>query len=410
MTDTAVIIGAGHVAGQAVASLRQGGFTGHVVLVGEEPYLPYQRPPLSKKFLAGELDMERLFLRHEHFYPEHGVELRLGTRAERIDRQRREVHLSSGAKIGYDRLLIAIGSQARHLHAPGADLPGIFYLRNIDDVRRIQTRWAPGKRLVVIGGGYIGLEVAAVATTHGLKVTVIEIADRLMGRTVAPAVSAFYEEAHRNAGVDIRCNTAVTEFRAAGEGLTVICDGGTEVPADLVLAGIGILPNTQLASDAGLACENGILVDEHCRTSDPRVFAAGDCTNHPNSLLGRRLRLESVQNAQEQAKTAAAAICGNALPYAQIPWFWSDQYDLKLQIVGLATDYTSAVVRGDPKTRSFMVFYFSDDRLIAVDAVNCPREFMISKKLVAQGARLAPDAVADVRIDFKTLAGGADRG
>jgi 3-phenylpropionate/trans-cinnamate dioxygenase ferredoxin reductase subunit len=225
-----------------------------------------------------------------------------------------------------------------------------------------------------------------------------------MGRTVAPTVSEFYAEAHRQGGVDVRCNTAVTEFRAAGTGLTVVCDGGTEVPADLVLAGIGILPNTQLADQAGLACENGILVDEHCRTSDPRVFAAGDCTNHPNSLLGRRLRLESVQNAQEQAKTAAAAICGNPVPYAQIPWFWSDQYDLKLQIVGLATDYTTAIVRGDPAERSFMVFYFADDRLIAVDAVNSPREFMISKKLVAQGARLAPEDVADVRIDFKTLA------
>jgi 3-phenylpropionate/trans-cinnamate dioxygenase ferredoxin reductase subunit len=405
MTDTVVIVGAGHVAGQAVASLRQGGFAGRLVLVGEEPYLPYQRPPLSKKFLAGELDMERLFLRHEHFYPEHGVELRLGTRAERIDRQRRQVHLSGGDRLEYDRLLLAIGSQARYLHAPGADLPGIFYLRNIEDVRRIQKRWAPGKRMVVIGGGYIGLEVAAVAVTHGLKVTVIEIADRLMARTVAPAVSEFYEDAHRKAGVDVRCNTAVTEFRAAGEGLTVICDGHTELPADLVIAGIGILPNTLLADEGGLACENGILVDEHCRTSDPRVFAAGDCTNHPNSLLGRRLRLESVQNAQEQAKTAAAAICGNPVPYAQIPWFWSDQYDLKLQIVGLATDYSAAVVRGNPAERSFMVFYFDGDRLMAVDAVNSPREFMMSKKLVAQGARLAPDDVADVRIDFKTLAG-----
>lgn len=404
MTDTVVIVGAGHVAGQAVASLRQYGFAGRIVLVGEEPYLPYQRPPLSKNFLAGELDIERLFLRHEHFYTEHNVELRLGIRAERIDRQRRQLVLSGGERLGYDRLLLAVGSEPRHLHVPGAHLPGVFYLRTIADVRAIQSRWAPARRLLVIGGGYIGLEVAAVATTHGLQVTVIEIAERVMERTVAPAVSAFYEDVHRKAGVDVRCNTAVTELRNEGDGLVAVCEGGAWVYADLVLVGIGILPATALAEEAGLACENGILVDEHCQTSDPHIFAAGDCTNHPNRLLGRRLRLESVQNAQEQAKTAAAAICGQPVPYAQIPWFWSDQYDLKLQIVGIPSDYTSAVVRGNPPERSFMVFYFAGEKLIAVDAVNSPREFMISKKLVAQGARLSPEAVADTRIPFRELA------
>jgi 3-phenylpropionate/trans-cinnamate dioxygenase ferredoxin reductase subunit len=405
MSDTVVIVGAGHVAGQAIASLRQGGFTGRLVLIGDEPYLPYQRPPLSKKFLAGELEVDRLFLRHEHFYPEHNVELRLAMRVDRIDRDRRQLHLSDGDRLGYDRLLLAVGSDVRRIHVPGSDLPGIFYLRSIADVRRLQTRWGPGRRLVVVGGGYIGLEVASVAATHGLAVTVIEIADRLMARTVAPAISEFYEKTHRDAGVDIRCNTAVTEFRAAGDRLDVVCDGAV-LAADLVLVGIGIKPAVELADAAGLACEDGILVDEHCLTSDPRIFAAGDCTNHPNSLLGRRLRLESVHNAQEQAKTAAAAICGNPVPYAQIPWFWSDQYDLKLQITGLAADYTQAVVRGDPSKRSFMVCYFNGDRFIAMDAVNSPREFMISKKWIAQGVRLSPDAVADTRVAFKDLKAG----
>lgn len=405
MPDTVVIVGAGHVSGQAIATLRQGGFSGRLVLVGEEPYLPYQRPPLSKKFLAGELDMERLFLRHEHFYPEHRVELRLATRVERIDRASRRVHLSAGDTLVYEKLLLATGSEVRKLPVPGSDLPGIFYLRNIDDVRRIRRRWAAGQRLLVVGAGYIGLEVAAIAVSHGLKVTVVEVADRVMGRVVAPVVSEFYERVHRQAGVDIRCRTTIREFRGGAERLTAVLGSGEELAADLVLIGIGVRPRTDIAAAAGLHCDNGIVVDEFSRTSDPDIFAAGDCTNHPNPLLGRRLHLESVHNAQEQAKTAAAAICGHPVPYAQVPWFWSDQYDLKLQISGLSDGHDQVVMRGDPATRSFCAFYFRGDRLIAMDAVNSPREFMLSKKLIAQGARLAPAAVADTTIAFKHLAG-----
>ncbi len=403
MSDTVVIAGAGQAAAQAVVTLRHGGFTGHIVLAGEEPYLPYQRPPLSKKFLAGELDQERLFLRHEHFYAEHRVDVRLGVRVESIDRARNTVRMR-GADVPYHRLLLATGSEVRRLPIAGHELPGVHYLRTIDDVHAIRPAFRRGRRLVVIGAGYIGLEVAAVAATTGLEVTVVEIADRVMARVVAPPVSRFYLQAHQDAGVRFRLETGVTEIRRAGESLSLECTRGPPLAADLVVIGIGILPATRLAEEAGLECNGGIVVDEFCATSDPRIFAAGDCTNHPNALLGRRLRLESVHNAQEQGRTAALSILGRPEAYAQVPWFWSDQFDLKLQIAGLAEHYTSTAIRGDMAARSFAAFYFAGERLIAVHAVNSPREFMLSKKLIARGACLDPSAVADVGIPFKDLA------
>jgi 3-phenylpropionate/trans-cinnamate dioxygenase ferredoxin reductase subunit len=260
---------------------------------------------------------------------------------------------------------------------------------------------------VVIGAGYIGLEVAAVAVTAGLKVTVVEIADRVMGRVVSPPLSRFYEQVHRTAGVRFRLQTGITEIRESADGLQVVCTQGEDLSADLVVIGVGILPTTALAEDAGLSCDNGIIVDEFCRTGDPCIYAAGDCTNHPNTLLGRRLRLESVHNAQEQGKAAALSILGKPEAYAQVPWFWSDQFDLKLQITGLADGYTTMVIRGDTDGRSFAAFYFADKRLIAVHAVNSPREFMLSKKLIAQGAHLDADAVADSSVPFKDLAEAA---
>jgi 3-phenylpropionate/trans-cinnamate dioxygenase ferredoxin reductase subunit len=404
MTDTVVIAGAGQAAAQAIITLRHGGYAGDIVLVGEEPWIPYQRPPLSKKFLAGELELERLHLRPEQFYSDNRVELRLGTRVEAIDRVARTVRIDGGA-LAWDRLLLATGSHARRLEVPGADLPDVHYLRTVDDVHGIRRTFRRGLRMVVIGGGYIGLEVAAVAVASGLEVTVVEVADRLMARVVAPAISRFYLDAHRDAGVGFRLETGVTEVRpAAGGGCEVLLTGGETLGADVVVIGIGILPTTALAESAGLDCANGILVDELCRTSDPRIYAAGDCTNHPSPLLGRRLRLESVHNATEQGKTAALDMLGRPEPYAQVPWFWSDQYDLKLQMTGLAEQYTAMVLRGDPASRAFAAFYFDGERLIAVHAVNSPREFMLSKKLIAQGARLDPAAVGDVRIPFKELA------
>ncbi len=409
MPDTVIIAGAGQAAAQAVITLRHGGFGGDIFLVGEEPYLPYQRPPLSKKFLAGEMELERLHLRPGSFYVDHGVQLRLGTRVEAIDRSRRTVRVD-GADLDYDRLILATGSHVRRLAIPGHDVPGLHYLRTIDDVRGIQPQLRAGQRLVVIGGGYVGLEVAAVAIQAGLTVTVVEIADRLMARAVAPLLSQFYLKAHQEAGVAFRLTTGVSEIRRAAGHAEVLCTSGAALAADLVVVGVGILPTTALAAAAGLEVDNGIVVDELCRTSDPHIFAAGDCTNHPNALLGRRLRLESVHNAQEQGKTAALAILGQPEPYAQIPWFWSDQYDLKLQMTGIAEQYTTIVVRGDPDKRTFAACYFAGEQLIAVHAVNSPREFMLSKKLIAQGARLNPALVADTAVPFKDIAAGAHPG
>ncbi|RMF97865.1 MAG: pyridine nucleotide-disulfide oxidoreductase [Gammaproteobacteria bacterium] len=406
MSESVVIVGAGHAAGQAAISLRQGGWQGSISIVGEEPYPPYQRPPLSKKFLAGELPLERLYLRPETFYAEHDIDLRLGSRITAIDREAHRLTLGDGGELAYDKLILATGSRVRRLALPGGELTGVHYLRNIDDVLALQEGFEPGARLVIIGAGYIGLEVAAVAVKSGLVVTVLEAADRVMGRVVSPEVSAFYQREHTRAGVRLRLETP-PGTRIGGEGRvsSVIEGDGREHRAELVLIGIGVLPVTELAEAAGLDCDNGIVVDEYCRTADPDILAIGDCTNHPNALLGRRLRLESVHNAQEQAKTAARTLLGRLEPYADVPWFWSDQYDLKLQIAGLGDPGCRRVIRGEPGERSFAVFHCGDDgRLVAVEAINSPREFMLGRKLIAAGARLDPAELADSGNDFKALA------
>jgi 3-phenylpropionate/trans-cinnamate dioxygenase ferredoxin reductase subunit len=404
MTETILIAGAGHAAGQAIVSLRQGGYVGKLILVGEEPYLPYQRPPLSKKFLAGELDVPRLLVRQEKFYAEHEVDVRLSTRVTAIDRTARTATLGSGVTEHWNKLVIATGSRVRKVSLPGAGLAGVHYLRNIEDVDRIRDDFRPGARLVIVGAGYIGLEVAAVAVMRGLDVTVLELADRVMARGGAPLISDFFTRVHQQAGVKIRCNTGVNAFNGISRVHGVTLSDGSEIPADLVIIGIGILPNVELAEAAGLPCDNGIVVDEYCRTSDADILAIGDCTNHPNALLGKRLRLESVHNAQEQAKTAADTILGKLEPYAQIPWFWSDQYDLKLQFVGLSADNQQVVVRGEPESRSFAAFYLDEGRLSAVYAINSPREFMLSKKLIASGVRPDRKVLRDMSIPFKDIA------
>ena len=409
MQSTVVIAGAGHAAGQTIVSLRQGGFPGRIILVGDEPYRPYQPPPLSKKFLAGELDVPRLLLRQEKFYADHAVDVLLNTRVTRIEPGARTAELSTGQRLGYDKLVLATGSRVREVDLPGARLPGVHYLRTIEDVDRIRAHFHAGSSLVIIGAGYIGLEVAAVAVTHGLKVTVVELADQVMARVEAPPLSEFMTRVHRDAGVDIRCNTGVQAFTGDVRLRGVVGSDGVEIPADLAIVGIGILPNVELAEAAGIVCSNGIMVDEYCRTSDPDVLAVGDCTNHPNPLLGRRVRLESVHNAQEQAKTAASTILGRLEPYAQIPWFWSDQYDLKLQIVGFSSRSQQAVVRGDPESRSFALFFLDEGRLTSCYAVNHPREFMLSKKLIAMNARPDPALLRDTSVPFKDIAEALER-
>lgn len=402
MPETCVIVGAGHCAGQAAISLRQKGFDGRVVMIGDEPYVPYERPPLSKKFLAGEIEVDRVYLRPPEFYPEHQVDLRLGVAAVAIDPTQRRIDLADGETVTYDRALIATGSRPRILDVPGADLPGVCYLRNIADVTEIRRHMAEGARMVVVGGGYIGLEVAAVGVQCGMRVVVLEAAERILNRVTAPDLSDYFTRFHEAHGAEVRCRVAIRGFTGSDRVTGVQCDD-EEVPADLVVVGIGIVPNVELAADAGLACDNGIVVDEQCRTGDPNIFAAGDCTNHPNPLLGRRLRLESVHNALAQAQIAAANMCGEAETYAEIPWFWSDQHDLKLQIAGLSTGYDETVLRGDMASGSFAVFYLQAGRLIAVDAVNSPREFMACRRIIPRNKTIPPEQLADTTIPMQKL-------
>lgn len=405
MSRPYVVIGAGHGAGQAAASLRQLGFGGRLVLIGEEPYPPYQRPPLSKKFLAGELDQERTYFKPAAFYDEKHVELKLNTRADSIDTAAKRVALSGGESLEYEKLLLCLGSQARRIPVPGAELPQVFYLRGIDDVLGIRANVQAGKKVVVVGGGYIGLEVASVCVKLGMSVTVLEMEERLMSRVVSPEVSSFYENFHSANGVDVHCGATVSAFEGEQRLRRVTIKDGRGFDADLAVVGIGIIPNTHIAEEAGLACDNGIVVDEYCQSSEEDVYAAGDCTNHPNALVGRRIRLESVHNALEQAKTAAHAMCGDLQDYTQVPWFWSDQYDLKLQIAGLAEGHDRRICRGDPTTGAFAVFYQRDGALIAVEGVNSPREFMLGRKLIAQRAVIDPERLSDVSIAMSEMAG-----
>ncbi len=405
MTDHFVIVGGGQAATQAVQSLRTQNFSGRITLVGTEPYPPYQRPPLSKKYLAGELVRERLFLRPASFYVDKGVDLDIGVTATELDLNRGAVRLDDGRELRYDRLLLATGSRPRNLVAPGADLPGVHVLRTIADVDAIAAALKPSARVVMIGAGYIGLEVAAVAAQRGCGVTVLEAADRVMGRVVGPEVSEFYSNRHREAGVTIHCRAAVRALHGGRCVETVETADGRRFPCDVAIVGIGVVPNDGLAAAAGLTCDNGIVVDEHAGTADPRVFAAGDCTNQPLKLIARRVRLESVANAIHQAKIAAAGLLGAPTEYSEVPWFWSDQYELKLQIAGLSTGYDTTVLRGAPETGRFAVYYLSAGTVIAVDAINSPHDFIHGKKLVAARARVDTAALRDPSTDLSRLAG-----
>ena len=385
-------------------TLRQKGYDGAIALVGDEPYPPYQRPPLSKKFLAGEVPADRLALKAPKFYADKDIDLKLGLRATAIDRGQQQIRLSDGEILGYDRLLLALGSRVREIPVPGASLQGVHYLRTIDDVKGIQRQFVTGRKLAIVGGGYIGLEVAAVAKQSGLDVVVVEAMERVMARVVAPEVSRFYGRRHRQAGVDIRCGTGVTAFEGKDAVSHVVTSSGERIECDLVVVGIGILPETTLAEAASITCDDGIVVNELTQTSDPIIFAAGDCCRHPSRLSAGMIRLESVANAIEQAKVAARNMLGESVEYDEVPWFWSDQFDLKLQIAGLAQDYDEVVTRGDPDDASFAVFYLRAGTIIAVDAINRPREFMQGKKLVAGRTAIPVDELADDNTPFADIA------
>ena len=402
--NRAVVIGASHAAVQLMISLRQHGWEGSITVVSDEDHQPYQRPPLSKAYLAGTVNTEQMALRAPAAYEKLGVRFMLSTRVTGLDAESKTLHLDNGETLSFDKLALCTGARARPLPIPGTDLSAVHYLRTLDDVKAIQASASAAKTAVIIGGGYIGLETAASLSKLGVKVTVLETESRLLKRVASPQVSEFYLRLHTEEGIDIRLNTQAAELTGDRTVAQVICADGSAIDADMAIIGIGVIANTELAAEAGLAIDNGILVDEFAQTSHPDIVAAGDCTNHPNPLLKRNLRLESVPNASEQAKAAAASICGIEKAYAELPWFWSDQFDVKLQIVGMNQGYTDVVVRGDNKKgRSFSVFYLNESTILAADCINRPKDFMLAKKLILQGVKSDPETLANESIELMTL-------
>ena len=398
-----VVIGSGQAAIQTVMSLKRNEFTGSIKVIGEEDHLPYQRPPLSKDFLLEEYKPERVSLKKKEFYEENGVDLILGKRAESIDTILKEITLSDENKIRYDQLVIATGSRVRKLNVPGSDKKGIYYLRDLDDANALKQRLKKNKKMVIVGAGYIGLEVASVAASLGVEVTVIEMANRVMNRTVDPMISSYYQKLHESHGVKIHLDNGLKAFEGGDSVNAVLCSDGLMLKADLVVIGAGVLPNQEIAIEAGLECNNGIMVNEFGETSTAHVYACGDCTNHPNKGLNTRLRLESVHNAMEQSKTVANTIMGNKEPYDQVPWFWSDQYDHKLQLVGISGDHDEVVMRGLESEQKFLLFYLKNSELIAVNAINSSKEFLICRKLVANKVKISSDVIKDQSVNLNDL-------
>ena len=407
-----VIVGAGHASAQLCESLRKGGHTGSITLVGEEKWLPYQRPPLSKAYLMGDFERERLFVKPQAFYDDAKIDLRLSIRAETIDRQARSVRLSDGSDLPYDTLALLTGARVRPLDCPGASLTGVHYVRGIDDIDGLMPAVEGAGRAVVVGGGYIGLEAAAVLRKRGLTVTLLHRSPRLLSRVASVETAQFIEHLHREEGVDIRLGTTIRAIEGAGrverveiERVSadhVAANAHEEIAADIVVAGIGVLPNQSLAVAANLTTEDGIAVDESCRTDDPAIFAAGDVAWHPHGRWGD-IRLESVQNALDQAKACAAAMLGDPAPYEATPWFWSDQYDVKLQSAGLPQGYDRAVWREGEKPRSGSCWLYAQGRLACVEAMNDPRAYMTGKRWIEADVSPDPDAIADPGIALKAV-------
>jgi 3-phenylpropionate/trans-cinnamate dioxygenase ferredoxin reductase subunit len=406
MSDAGVIIvGAGHGGGTAAALLRQYGFAGRVRLIGEEPLIPYQRPPLSKAWLKGETDAETLSLKPESFYPEAGIELMTAARVAEIEPAARAVRLQDGTRLSYDHLILATGAKARPLPVPGADLAGVLCLRTAADAEALKARLGPGQRLAVIGGGYIGLEVAASARALGAEAVVIEREARILARVACPALSDFFTDYHRRRGVAFEVAADVTALEGQAGQVTGVRLGADKVIAcDVVLIGVGAPPEQSLAARAGLACENGVVVDAEARTADPAIFAIGDVAWRPMPLYGRMFRLESVANALEQARQAACAISGRPQPAPEVTWNWSDQYDLKYQFAGVPFDADEVLIRGDPAGAKFAVFHLKGDVILAVEAVNAAAEFMGGRQLIGQRRPIDPTRLADTTVSMKEVA------
>jgi len=403
MSKKCIIVGASHAAAQLATSLRQEGWEGDILMIGDEPYLPYHRPPLSKTFLAGDKTAEELAIRPADFYVKKNIGLLQG-RVSKINKDQQIVTLSDGQEMSYDKLALCMGSRVRKIALPGSDLAGVHYLRDIADVEGIKSGVKKDNNAVIIGGGYIGLEAAASLRKQGMNVVVLEAAERILQRVTAPELSGFYTRIHSEEGVSLHTGISVLSIDGGTHAEKVRCAKGIEFTADLVIIGVGILPNVELAEEAGIKVDNGIVVDEYCCTNDPNIFAAGDCANHFNKIYNRRIRLESVPNANDQGKSAAASICGNSKEYKSLPWFWSDQYDLKLQIAGLSQGYDQVVIRGDKLAgRSFAAFYLKEGQLIAADCVNRPQEFMLSKKIITEKIDVSADRLADESIAVKEM-------
>lgn len=401
-SSTIVIIGTGQAGGSCATELRKRGFEGRIVLVGDEPHIPYKRPPLSKAYLAGDTSLESLYVMHAPKLEENNIETQCGVAVDKIDRDNQQVILADGNKIDYDKLVLATGGRARPLPVDGADADNVFLLRTIADVEQIKQHCTSDKRVAIVGGGFIGLEAAAISTKLGLDVTVLEGFDRVLSRVTSPDVSAFFERIHREAGVNLRTGVSVTAIEHGNNGSEIVLDDGERVATDFVIVGIGLIPNTELASDAGLEVDNGIVVNEHTQTSDPDIYAAGDCTSHPNSLFGN-IRLESVQNAMDQGRATAHNLIGTDKAYDTVPWFWSDQYDVKLQMAGISSGYDDYVIRGNPDDHQFSVFYLKNGQLISTDAINRAKDFMMAKKLIGAQAQPDREQLADDDVPLKSL-------
>jgi 3-phenylpropionate/trans-cinnamate dioxygenase ferredoxin reductase subunit len=405
-TDWIVVLGAGHAGGRAAQSLRDAGFDGNIVLVGTETVPPYERPPLSKEVLVGAMEPARTRLHSDAFYGEQRIELRLGSEALAIDRDLRRVRLGDGGSLDYDRLVLTPGARVRRLEVPGAALPGIHYLRDLADSAAIKAGLGPGRHFVVIGGGFIGLETASSAVTLGATVTVVEAFDRLMARALAPELSDWFLRLHKSRGVAVHLSAQVRRFEGEGKVERVVLADGTVLAADCVVIGIGIHPNVEFAAQAGLSVENGIVVDEFCRTSDERIFAAGDAVSQPSPFLGRQVRLESYGNAQDQGMAVGRNAAGAATPFADRLWVWSDQHGVNLQMLGQPREWDGLVFRGDPAGERFTAFYLQAGRIVAVNTVNNGRDIRPVEQLMRAGTAVDPARLADPAVRYRDLTAG----
>ena len=401
-----VIIGASQAGGWIAQTLRNEGFDGRVVLIGEEKYLPYERPPLSKAALLGESELDSTYFWPQENYDKQNIETILGVKATAIDREKRHVSLDNGEIIAFDRLAITTGARARELPVEGTDLEGVFYLRTMDDTLAIKEAVKKGAKAVIIGGGWIGLEVGATLSKLGCKSIIVEFADRLCGRAVTPEISSWMLDFHKSHNIDVRLNTGVKKFEGKGVLERAILSDGETIDCNIAVIGIGVLPNYEIAADAGLDIENGIVVNDLCQTSDPNIFSAGDVTSHPNHILGKRIRLESWENAQNQGIAAGKSMLGKGERYSEIPWFWSDQHDANIQMVGIPENWDEIATRGNPADGTFLTVYLRENRVIGAIAINNARDLRFAKRLMQAGKLVSVADIENTSIKMQTLLKG----